>query len=196
MKKTKELFKNMIFDKNTWLLFLLCSSFHLKIALRNFNCWEFIFRESLIFLFCWILVTDFNRRYLRKIDNGTKVSPAVNLIKYVPLGLGVLIFILLVTGLHKGVDNFFRELLSLVIILNFYFQLDNIGSIFIGENYIYFDYKVISINSLDGYGFKDNKELVFYKNNGDKISFKISDLSMQRKIKNELNENKLSELEI
>ncbi|WP_143786691.1 hypothetical protein [Orenia metallireducens] len=138
---------------------------------------------------------DFNRRYLRKIDKGKKISPAISLIKYVPLGLIVLDFILLVTGLNRGIDKFFRDFLSLVIALTIYFQLDQIGSIFIGENYIYFDYEVISINSLNGYQFKGNKEVVFCKDDGGMTSFNIADLSVKREIEDELNKSKLSEIE-
>ncbi|MGM0502252.1 MAG: hypothetical protein ACQERJ_06950 [Bacillota bacterium] len=194
MRKIDGLFKNIISDKNIWILFLVFSSFHFKIVLDNFKFWGFMFREALIFIFCWILMNDFHRRYLRKIDIGIKIEPAVNLIKYVFLGLGVLNFILLITVLNKGISDFFRNFLSLVIFANIYFQLDNIGNIFIGENYIYFDYKVLSISSLTGYEFNDNKEIIFHKDNKNVTRFKMPDISMKRKIAKELDKSKLSEI--
>jgi hypothetical protein len=187
----KGLFKFVFGDKNIWILFIICSSFYLKVAANDFILSEFIFREVLIYFFCGFLMINFHRRYLRKIDEGEKISPAVVMFKYLVFGLGFFIFILAVAALDEGVNAFFREFRSLVMMMIFYFQLDNMGSIFIGNNYIYFDYEVVSINELTGYEFKGEEKVNFYKTDESKVSFKIPNLSLKKKIRNELNNSRL-----
>lgn len=189
-----DLFKSDFFDKNTWILFVICSVFYLGIAFRSFSLLEFIFRECMIFIFCKIIVFDFSQRYLRQIDKGRKIAPASSMIKYLIILLSFGSFILAVSELHNGIDKFFDNFFSVSLMLAIYFQLDNQGSIFIGQNYISFDLKVIPVKDIMGYKFNKRKEVVFYKDNKSKIKFEIQNLSIAKQIEEELNKIELNEL--